>query len=511
MRCHSLNRYDVRTNLLFQPCCTVILAVVCSAITKADTPQLAPLHEYIKQAMDQWQVPGLAISIVKDDEVILAQGFGVRKIGEAAPVDERTLFAIGSTSKAFTATALGILQDEGKLKWDDRVQNHMPEFELYDRYVTREVTVRDLLCHRVGLTRGDLLWYGSGYTRDQVLHRVRHLEPTWSFRAQFGYQNIMYLAAGQIIPRVLGLSWDDFIKQRLFLPLGMRTSNTSVSDVLKAENVATPHSKIDDKVTTIAWRDLDNVGPAGSINSNVSEMANWMRMQLGEGLFEGTRVVSADVVQEMQTPQMIEKIDDFHPDAHFLAYGLGWFLHDYHGRKIVEHGGAIDGMRAQVVLVPEENLGVVILINRDRSYLPAALCYRAVDLLLDTGKRDWTSEFLAITEKNQKTADEDESKQAAERVRDANPSLPLDQYGGTYRSPMYGDLIIGLDDGVLTYKFGNAFIGKLDHWHYDTFHMNNRDRWVRQREFSFHLNVDGKVGSLVLHDVGEFKRLSEEE
>ncbi len=507
MRRKTLHRYHPSANALLRFGAAAFLLLSTFSLAAADTPQLAPLQKYIQQAMTAWEVPGLAISIVKDDEVVLARGFGVRKFGEETPVDQRTLFAIGSTSKAFTATALGILHDEGKLTWDDRVQKHLPGFELYDPYVTRVVNIRDLLCHRVGLSRGDLLWYGSGYSRDEVLHRVRHHEPTLNFRAQFGYQNMMYLAAGQIIPRVTDLSWDDFIKQRLFLPLGMKTSSTSLAGVLNSENAATPHSKIDDTVTPIKWRDLDNVGPAGSINSNVLELANWVRMNLGEGVFEGNRVVSAEVIHEIQSPQMIEKLDDFHPDAHFLAYGLGWFLHDYHGRKVVEHGGAIDGMRAQVVLVPEEKLGVVVLMNLDRSYLPAALCYRAIDAILETSKRDWVAEFLAITAKTKQTEDEKQAKLLADRAKDSKPSLGLDQYAGTYTSDMYGDMSVSLDDGKLTYKFGNTFIGELEHWHYDSFKMHNRDKWVRPRDISFALDPEGKVGILQWHDVGDFQRV----
>ena len=359
--------------------------------------QDAPLNgfdDYVNKALREWEVPGLAIAIVKDDRIVLAKGYGVRKLGDPTPVNERTLFAIGSSSKAFTAAAIAMLVDEGKVKWDDPVTKYLPGFELYDPYVTRELTVRDLLSHRSGLERGDLLWYGSEYDRDEILRRTRYLKPTWSLRSTFGYQNLMFLAAGQLIAKVSGKSWDEFIRQRIFVPLSMTASNTSIKDFKNCDNVSSPHGKFEDKIEAIPWRNIDNIAPAGSINSSVVDMAQWVRLQLAQGEYQKQRLLSSGAAKEMQTSQTVIRAEPpfslFYPEAHFLNYGLGWFLHDYKGRKVVEHGGAIDGMRAQVAMLPEEKLGLVILTNMDGTILPLALMFRIFDAYLGAPQRDWS-------------------------------------------------------------------------------------------------------------------------
>jgi CubicO group peptidase (beta-lactamase class C family) len=483
-----------------------ILVLSASPIATAESPDLSELDSYIEKAIEQWRVPGLAISIVKDDEVVLARGYGVRKIGEQTPVDERTLFAIGSTSKAFTVAALGMLVDEGKLNWDDHVQNVLPRFELFDPYVSREITIRDLLCHRSGLSRGDMLWYGSPFSRDEILHRVRFLEPSSSFRAKYGYQNIMYLAAGQLIPKVTDLTWDQFVKQRLFLPLGMATSNTSVTDIDEESNAASPHAVIEDKVTAIPWLNLDNVGPAGSINSNVAEMANWIRMNLNQGVFAKSRLVSSDVISEMQTPHMVIDLEEdrYHPDANFLNYGLAWTLCDYRGRKIVEHGGAIDGMRARVMLLPDEKLGVVVLANQEQSALPTAIAHRAVDLMLDTVQRDWSEDFWEIVQTKKAESEKEIEEIKEQRVPDTRPSLSVEKYAGVYTSQMYGEMNVTIDSEKLKLQFGPNLTGQLEHWHHDTFRLNYDVGWLDPRLVTFQLDANGHVATLEFPDLDEF-------
>jgi CubicO group peptidase (beta-lactamase class C family) len=468
------------------------------------------LDDYVVKAMADWEVPGLAIAVVKDDAVVLAKGYGVRKLGETAAVDAGTLFAIGSTSKAYTAAALAILVDQGKLKWDDPATKHLPDFELYDPYVTRELTVRDLLCHRCGLARGDLLWYATTYDRGEVLRRIRYLKPSWSFRSHYGYQNIMYLAAGQIIPRVTGQSWDEFIKQQIFLPLGMKSACTSIKELAANANVATPHAKIEDKVQPIAWRNIDNVGPAGSINASVSDMAQWVRLQLGEGQIDGKRVISAAAVKEMHAPQVVVRDEEgrnlFYPDAHFLNYGLGWFLHDYQGRKIIEHGGAIDGMRAHVALMPEEKAGLVILCNRGGTALMNPLMFHVFDRYLGRQGRDWSTEALARVRELEKKAKDEKAKQEAERAKDTKPSLSLEKYAGNFADEMYGDAQVKVDNGKLVLERGPAIVADLEHWHYDTFRAKFRDPVIEPQLISFELDSSGKVKAIELPGLGEFGR-----
>ena len=242
---------------------------------------------YVRTALAAWKVPGVAIAIVRNDSLVYAKGYGVREIGKPTTVDERTIFAIGSSSKAFTAAAVAILVDSGKVRLDAPATAYLPGFQLRDSYASREITVRDLLSHRSGLARGELIWYGSDNDRDEILRRVRFLEPTWSFRSQFGYQNIMYLAAGQVVAKTANVSWDDFIRQRIFQPLGMTASSTTVTALRGVDNLAAPHADVNDTVRAIPYRNIDNIAPAGSINSNVIDMAQWLRLQIGGGKYAG--------------------------------------------------------------------------------------------------------------------------------------------------------------------------------------------------------------------------------
>ncbi|HLA11678.1 MAG TPA: serine hydrolase [Pyrinomonadaceae bacterium] len=492
----------------------LIAVVLLTGVQIARAQQVSELgpgfDDYVNNAIKNWQVPGIAISIIKDDRIVFAKGYGVRELGKPTPVDERTMFAIGSSSKAFTAAAIAMLIDEGKVKWDDPVTKHLPGFQLYDPYSTRELTVGDLLTHRSGLTRGDLLWYASAYDRDEVLRRVRYLKPTWSLRSRFGYQNIMFLAAGQIFPSIAGKNWDDFIRERIFNPLGMTASTTSIKALANSDNVATPHSRIDDKVQTVAWRNIDNIAPAGSINSNVTDMAQWVRLQLGGGTYENKRLLSSGAMKEMHTPQTIIRLEGpqerLYPEAHFLTYGMGWFLSDYRGRKVVEHGGAIDGMRAQVAMMPEEKLGMVILSNLNGAVLPHALMYRIFDSFLGAPQRDWSAEMLKTITALEEQAKAAEKKIESERVMGTAPSLSIDKYAATYNSDMYGEAKVAVENGKLVTRFGPNFTGDLEHWHYDTFRVTWRDRMQGKGFVNFRLNAQGKIESISIENLSEFTR-----
>lgn len=480
--------------------CNMLLLVALIPAESAQDPPLAGLDDHITKTMQDWEVPGLALAVVKNDAIVLARGYGVRKLGETVPVNEKTLFAIGSASKAFTAALIAMLVDDGKIKWDDPVTKYLGGFQLYDPYVTRELTVRDLLCHRCGLDRGDLLWYGSAYSRDEVLQRIRYLKPGSSFRSKFGYQNIMFLAAGQILPSVVKKSWDEFVKERIFTPLGMTASNTSTLALSGQENVATPHDKVEDKLEPIPWRNIDNVGPAGSINSNVVDMAQWVRLQLGEGTYNKQRLLSSGAIKEMHTPQTIMRLEGtaakLNPETHLMAYGLGWVLQDYRGKKIVQHGGNIDGMSALVAMIPEEKLGLVILTNRNATALPTALMYRIFDAYLQAPAKDWSAELLKVSKAAQDLAKQTEKKKESERVKDTKPSLALEKYAGTYKDDMHGDLKVAHANGKLTVQFNPSFTGELEHWHYDTFRLIPSDRRQSKVFMTYTLGGDGKANEI---------------
>src|SRR6185503_16090943 len=334
-----------------------------------------------------------SVAIVKDDKVVFAKGYGLRELGKTERVDENTLFAIASNSKAFTSAALAMLVDEGKVRWDDPVTKYLPNFQLYDPYVTRELTIRDLLSHRSGLGTfsGDLLWYESQYSRDEILYRIRFLKPTSSFRSRFGYQNILFLAAGEVVAKVSGKSWDEFVKERFFEPLRMTRTVTLSNDLTKAENVATPHNEVNERIRVIRYGNVDNIGPAGGIKSSVADMAQWLRLQLGRGTYEAKKFFTSERSREMWTPQTVfsaisEQAEKFKPSRHFNLYGLGWILSDYHGRLMVSHGGGLDGMTSQVAMLPEERLGVVVLTNSETP-LSSIIANKVIDEFLGVPER----------------------------------------------------------------------------------------------------------------------------
>lgn len=408
---------------------------------------LEGLDVYIEGARQAWQVPGLSIAIVKDDKVVYAKGFGVREEGKPGKVDADTVFAIGSATKAFTAAALGMLVDEKKIAWDGAVHDYMPSFELHDPYVTRHVTVRDLLSHRTGVVTNGGLWYGSGFDRKEIIRRLRFQTATLGFRNQFQYQNEMFIVAGEVVPAVTGISFDRFIADRIFEPLGMRRTSTSVAALKGLANVATPHALLDGKVIPIEYRMIDNVGGAGVINSSARDMAQWVRLQLGGRTFGGKQLIAPATLAETHSGQIVPRGG---ADANFKfnEYGLGWGVQEYRGQKIVRHSGAIDGMQSMVAMIPERELGVVVLTNGLRTKLATAVEMRVLDAFLGGAVIDHSAIM--------KQADDDAARIAREKAATAPGSaaiaptrLPLDRYVGTYSSDLLGEVAITLANGKL--------------------------------------------------------------
>jgi CubicO group peptidase (beta-lactamase class C family) len=487
-----------------------LLLVAAGTTAGAQRAPLQGFDAYITKAMQDWKVPALAIAVVKDDSIVLMKGYGTRTMGTTQPVDEHTLFAIGSASKAFTATVVAMLVDEGKMRWDDPVAVYLPGFQLYDPYVSRELTVRDALTHRSGLSRGDLMWYATDYDRDEILRRVRFLRPSWSARARFGYQNIMYLAAGQAAARASGRSWDDLVRDRIFQPLGMTESSTSTRALAGLQNVATPHTEVDDTLRVVPWHNIDNIGPAGSINSSAADMLKWVRFQLAQGKVGGKPLVSTSALGETHMAQMVIPVTadnrQVNPYTHLSAYGMGWFLQDYRGRGLDQHGGNIDGMSAMVGLMPEEKIGLVVLTNANGSPLPSIAMYRVLDALLAQPPRDWSAEYRKSFDKQRAQSRETEQKRLALRATGTKPSLPLEKYAGVYADSMYGEARVRVENGVLAMSYGTSFDGTLEHWHYDTFRANWRTRSLGRAFATFSLDADGKVKSLDVEGIGTFGR-----
>ena len=457
---------------------SLILSLLClsSFISNSQVLNFSELDKYINKSLEEWELPGLAIAIVKDDSVVYIKGFGVKEVNKPEKVDDNTLFGIASLTKAFTSCAIGLLKDEKLLTFDDKVRKHLPYFELYNSYVSSEMTIRDLLCHRSGLKTfsGDLLWYSTSYNRKDVITRARFLKPEFGFRTDFGYSNILFLTAGEIIPIVTNKSWDDFLKLRIFEPLKMTNTNTSIISNKGKTNVATPHVKKDGKVITLKYINWDNIAPAGAVNSNVNDMSKWIKFLLNEGSADGKALIAKSTLNELfesHTPMPLGPSDKYlFPDMHFHSYALGWDVFDYHGKKIVNHSGGLDGMISHICLVPEEKLGFVILTN-SINYLPDALMYKILDDYFKTPEKDWSKLYLSFFENNEKR--KAISKADAEKARNKNskPTLNLENYVGTYSSELYGDATVTLNNGTLNLKFEPApdFNSDLKHWEYDTF------------------------------------------
>ena len=465
----------------------------------------ADLDAWIARSMNEFDVPGMAVTIVKDGRVVVAKGYGVRKLGAPTPVDEHTMFGIGSNTKAFTTAALAMLVDEGKLAWDDPVYQRLPGFQMYDPYVSHEMTIRDLLTHRsgMGLGEGDLLIFPhTTYTRDDIIHRLRYMKPVSSFRSRYAYDNLLYITAGQIIPAVTGMSWDDFIRQRIFLPLGMNATNLSNQAFRPGGDYAFPHSRVDGKLQVVEFGNLDNAAPAGAINSSTADMARWVIVQLGRGRLPNSdrRLFSEKQSREMWSAQTILPTGDPSPSllalkTNFAAYGLGWGLRDYHGRKLVGHTGGVSGFVSRVMLVPEENLGVVILTNAEEGGAFDSILYHIVDAYFGLPPIDWIAAFKAAKEHEEQAAAEVEKRQTNFRAKDSKPSLSLEKYAGVYADAWYGTATIRAGKGnlVLSFEHTPTMVGELEHWQYDTFKTHWRDRTIADAFVTFSLRPDGAI------------------
>ena len=455
------------------PLIALSFAPVAPVGGQAQAAPLTGLDQYVESSMKAGKIPGLAIAVVHQGKVVLARGYGVRRVGSPEPVTDETLFAIGSATKTFTTTAIGMLAEQGKLSLDEPVIRYRPDFRLVDPVATRDATLRDLLSHRTGLAGGDFLWATGEFDRDEIVRRAGTMVPAWSFRSRFDYSNVMFIAAGQVAATVAGQSWDDLVRTRILDPLGMKATVTSIRSLPVAGNVATPHDPTDGDPRPVPWRNMDNTAAAGGINSNVREMARWLQFQLASGSVEGRQLVSKAFIEAMRTPETLIKREGswatMSPEGHFMAYGLGWLMSDYRGRQLLQHGGGIDGMSAMVGLLPEADVGIVVLSNLNGNQLPAALMMRVFDAYLGAPVRDWSAEYrqLAATAEAAGRADEEQRKQMM--VAGTSPSLPLAHYAGTYRDATYGDLVVTLENGTLRARFGPAFVGRLEPVQFDAF------------------------------------------
>ncbi len=439
--------------------------------------------------------PGMAIGMVLEGKVLLNEGFGLRDLDKKLPVTPNTLFAIGSSSKAFTTAGLSILADRGLLDWEKPIVQYMPDFKLYDDFSTREMNAVDLVCHRSGLPRHDLMWYGAAFTRQQIFERLRYLKPNKSLRTTWQYNNLMFLTAGCLIEKLSGKTWEAFTKENIFLPIGMTNSNFSVTELQKSKDFALGYATKDKKNTRLDYRNIDAVGPAGSINSSSTEMLHWVKLNLNGGKAGEKQVISAAEIAHLHRPQML--MDDSksakNPELYDPAYALGWMTYRHRGLKVVEHGGNIDGFSALVYLVPVKDFGLVILSNQDGAGVTGVLARYATDMVLGLERSDWYARVYGDEGKNEEK-EEEEKKPEPRRVAGTQPSHKQADYIGEYQHPGYGRIEILEAGDQLSLKF-NSFNLAMEHWHYDVYKAADTIHGITLM-INFHTDPNGAVHQL---------------
>lgn len=499
--------------------------------------------DFVRASMERWNVPGVAMAIVVDGEVVLAEGYGLRDVGGGLPVTAETAFPIGSASKAFTGLLVSLLVEEGKLSWDEPVKTWLPDFELQDPFASDHMNPEDLLTHRSGLPRHDLLWYGSPFDRESLVQRVRYLEPSAPFRTDFQYQNLMYVTAGYLAGRVTGSTWEEQIRDRIFEPLGMAASSLRIDDMLATnENHALGYRDVDqdegeatgiamaggrsssavprasslgprtssrarepgsearraaaDSVTRMEFRRIDAVGPAGSINSTILDMARWVEAQLGTGTVDGEEVFPPAAVRKTHAPEVVVDESIFstlfaQPELPHLMYGLGWFLQPYRGHRMLHHGGNIDGFSSLVSFLPDDATGLVVLTNMNGTFLPTVLALSLYDRLLGLEPLDWNERYEGIRDRLESAQEQQGA--GSEPVAGTSPSHPLEDYVAAYSHPGYGRLDVtgGTEGLVVRY---HVLAMPLEHVHYDVFEGNPEPPLDDLRlRFQFQSNLAGDI------------------
>jgi CubicO group peptidase (beta-lactamase class C family) len=494
------------------------------------------LDAAIRKGMAEWEVPGLAIAVVERDTVTFMRAYGVKEAGKPQPVDLDTVMAIGSTTKAMTAALVGMLVDDGRLGWDDPVIKHLPWFQLFDPWVTREVRLRDALTHRVG-AGGSLLPAATALERREMLKRLRFLEPYAPFRTRYEYNNVMFTVAGEAAAEAAGMTWEELIRARLLTPLGMKSAHPTVDslwppdtfaacfccdlpgrtvgieDARPGTNLVMPHLKKNGRMQPIPWRRYASIGPAGGeLAASIRDMAQWVRFLVGRGVVDGKRLLSEKAFAEMHRPQNLIPAEDAplflrdESDVQWTAYGLGWRLNDYRGRRMSTHTGNVYGFMAAVGLLPEDGVGVVVLANAERTGLAPALILTAIDQHLGAPDRNWSGRVLAKYAEEARKGEATEERIVRDRRPGTNPPFPLAVYAGSYSNPAYGEVRIDATPAGLVFRIPGAQEADLVHWHHDLFRLSLRGPMAYPRFATFRTAPNGDLASLNIEGVGTFAR-----
>jgi CubicO group peptidase (beta-lactamase class C family) len=488
-------------------------ALALLAAPASSQSPLATFDAYVARGVRDWNVPGLAIAVVKDDSVVFAKGYGVRKLGTQDSVNTHTLFANASTTKAFTAFVVELMADEGKLRMDAPVVSYLPAFHLSDPAAAREVTIADLLSHRTGVPEADYIWYDDTSSFAEIMRRLSYVPLNAPVRSHFEYQNITYALAGDIAAQRGGTTWERLVRDRILTPLGMRETTTGTPDEKSHPNMAFAHDYVNDTVRVIPRYATDNIAPAGAMYSSVSDMAIWMRFLLDSARLGGKRLLSPRGYADLFAPHILVDDKQFYPTAklthpRFQGYGQGWFLEDYRGEFVAFHTGSIDGMTAIVGLIPDRRLGVVIFANRDHAELRHALMYTVFDRFIGPSAHDWSAEMLTMYTALREEGKAEERRIDAAHVAGTQPSLPLARYAGVYTDSLYGPATVKLDGTKLVVSFGPLSAADLEHWHYDSFMAHWHDAYRGRQLVTFRVADDGTVAGLAVGDDVFLRRVS---
>lgn len=477
----------------------LFLLLVCPALV-AQSIDPAAVDRLARDTMARWRVPGMSLAIVQNDRVVYLKGYGVRELGTSTPVTPDTLFQIGSATKAFTTTGMAMLVDEKKLNWDDPVRKYIEYFHLSDPCADSLVTVRDIVSHRTGLSRHDELWDYTTMSREDVIRRIGTVKLTKPFRSDYQYSNIMIMAAGDVLGAVAKMPWSDFVRSRIFQPLGMNHSATGEEWLRSEHALGYWYDWHRDAVLPQTMLPYESLAPAGTIKSSARDMAQWVRFQLAGGTIDGKRLVSSEALDETKSPQTIVPMTgdtkDENPETNLSAYGMAWRVQDYRGELLVSHGGALNGFRTQVDLLPHSRSGFVVMANLGRGLAVVTMRNALLDMLLGKPGRDWNAYYLALDAKSHADAATKKVAAEAKRHRDSHPSRELSAYAGTYENAGYGPVVVSTEGDRLRLQYGRLSI-PMTHYHFDTFSAVDDSEDIDEH-VAFSLDADGEVKRLSL-------------
>ena len=491
--------------------CTLFLSLIVFTTLNAQNKKqhlqekIAAFDSYVQKGMKAWQIPGMAVTIVKDNEIVFTKGYGVRETGTDKKVDTKTYFTCASTTKAMTAICMAILADEGKVKWSDAVSMYLPDFKLYDPLVTKELMIQDLFTHNTGVGNADYLWGDNNLSADEILAKMKLVKPSYSFRSSFIYQNIFYLAAGKVIEKISGKPWDVFLKENVFDKLGMHHTK-ALYKYVDDDNRALPHYIIDGKVTVIEKELADVIGPAGSVSSCADDIALWMKCMIDSSKYNDGRLVKPETWEYLLKPKTMVTESEYYPTQiitkpNFTTYAMGWFQQDYKGYKLNFHTGSLAGETAIHAQLPDKKFGIYVFGNLDHAELRHALVFKAIDLFELDGNRDWSSAFKNLYDSLRSEGKKADSANIPQQITGTKPSLPLQNYTGTYEDELFGTIKIMQENNQLKVIFNNVLKGELSHFHYNTFKVTYNKKHYTPDYYTFQMNNKGEINAVKIYEI----------